>query len=136
MHRIWGVLSFLVSLVAAKLFQAVPSVLPLCDPHWTLLKASQFVCLWDSADRFLNLYTPEAPSDKNPSLQRSAACPSDGSQISRKTFFFSLINKNEVASVLVKSIDLCSQFILCVPWITQSAPFFSSNSGMGPQCEK
>lgn len=35
-----------------------------CDPNWTLLKASKFVCLWDSADGFLNLYTPVAPSTK------------------------------------------------------------------------
>lgn len=32
------------------------------EPHWTLLKASKCVCLQDSADEFLDLYTPRGPS--------------------------------------------------------------------------
>ena len=43
---------------ALSLGQSLPGG-PLCViPNRTLIQAGRFVCIWDGADGFLNLYTP------------------------------------------------------------------------------
>ncbi len=66
-------------------------------------------------------FTPLRPPLLKSIITEISCRPSDGSQISRKTFFFSLINKNKVASVqsssqlLVKFIDwsVLTSYPLC-----------------------
>lgn len=70
--------------------------------------------------------TPPRPPWLKSIITEISCHPLNRSQISRKTFF-SLINE-----LLVKSIDLGSQFSLCVQW-TSNASFVSSYLGFGPQ---
>lgn len=68
-----------------------------CAPHWTLLKAREFVCLQNTTDTFPNHYTTEAPPGKS-HRQTAAVIP----------------DFNESFILAMKISDYCSHWVQVV----------------------